>query len=333
MAEDFNEDFNVDEFIAGLQRDKSKEYSPDNVLVKVMMNQRDHQGTVTIVPFISKNVGNIYSKLEGVKEWYGYTSLLDSGEGWFKILPLKFYKDITPTQIELYNEVVSLFDACNETGKFGYNEAGVLRVRNYSLFTGVCLKHTNTEGKSIEDNINKACLFIFPSNAPIDALQTCISSKAELLGPKTTEFIRRIITPSLTNRGGVVQISFKKSSSPGYDSSVNFETNTEFNTVIDPTKEFSKELASLFDDPIKTFLGWMYDYDNKKYFNETYFVELRDNLRDALNPTPQPQEEPKEENKNGNIDPMTTPIPSVDATAAQGTQETQTKSGGYKPPF
>lgn len=308
------EEFNVDAFIEGLKKDKSKEKGSGNRLYKVLMNLRDNQGTITVVPFISKVTGNIYKKIEGVKEWWGYTSLIESGEAWYKILPLNYYKGLTPTQLELYNEVVGLFDKAHDTDKFGYMGEGIQRTRNYSLFTGVCLKHKNTEGNTVDDFIDKACLFIFPSNSPIDALETCISAKADLLGPRTQEYIRKIITPSLTNRSGVIQISFKKSASPGYESTVAFETNSEFNEVISPKREFSQETANLFDDPIRNFIGWQYDQDNKSYFNETAFIELRDSIKLALNNlnTPEPTEE-NLENKNGSNDPMISqpPFPGV----------------------
>lgn len=329
-----SENFNVEAFIEGLKKDKSKEFTGGNNLVKVSMNRKNYQGTITFVPFIAKNIGNIYTKLEGVREWYGETALLDSNEAWFRILPLKFYKGITPEQIELYNEVVSLFDACNESGKYGYDALGqeaILKVRNFSLFTGILLKHSNTEGEKVEENVDKPCLFIFPSNAPIDAMDNYVSGLADTYErSKLEQLINMIITPANKGRKGVLQITFKKSSSPGYNSSVAFIRNDDLNQVIDPNKEFSQDIVSLFDDPVRAFLGWMYDWDNQTYFNETFFIELRDNLKAALLEVLPQQDESDTENKNGNIDPMAQPpIPSVD----QPKQEVKPQPAVHKAPF
>jgi hypothetical protein len=336
MTEEFNEEFNVDAFINQLKKDKSKEAPSGNTLNKVFMNRKNYQGNVTFIPFISKSIGNIYTKLEGVREWYDTTSVLEGGEAWYRILPIKFYKGITPEQIELYNEVVSLFDACNETGKYGYEGLGqdaILKVRNFSLFTGICTAHVDTEGGKVEDNIDKPCLFCFPSNSPIDALESYISGLADTYGNKVKNYIQKFITPANKGRQGVIQIAFRKSASPGYASSVTFLKNDEFKIHVDPDKEFPAEIVSLFDDPISKFLGWMYDYDNKTYFNETVFVELRNNLKAALIDEPESTEESKGENKNGNQDPMAKPpIPSVDAPE-ENKEQPKEQPKGFKPPF
>lgn len=314
--------FDLEAFIAGVNRDRSTEKGTNDRIKRMLMNVAENQGTVTMVPFISKSVGNIYTKVERVREWNGPTSLLESGQAWYKILPIERYIGITPEQTELYNEVVGLYDAIRDEEYFDFD---VLRTRNYSLFTGVLIGQTTTDGVAVEDNIDSACLFIYPSNSPIDALNTAISNKRTLLKDKTLPWLQQIITPELKGRKGVMMITFKKNDGPGYGATINFETNTEFNQVIDPEREFSQELASKFDDPIRTFLGWCYDYENKSYFHETVFRELRDSLQLAMKEIEASYNTEEEEvepaplpNNNGNVDPMRPPVPGV-ATSTTGT--------------
>jgi len=271
--------FDLDAFIAGVAKDCTKEKSTGDRIKKVLMNLKNNQGTVTILPFISKKVGNIYLKLTGVREVFGATSVIDAPDGaWYKILPKKMYGELTEKQSELYDEVAGLYQEVIGYDYFSYD---TLRQRTYSLFTGICLSHVNTDNIKLTDNLNEPCLFVFPSNSPIDALNTAISNKSQVLKDRMITWIQGIITPSNTGRKGALVVTFKKSDSPGYTSSVSFETNNldEGIVVVDPKQEFTDEVVSKFDDPLRTFLGWNYDYDNESYFNETVFIELRDVLK------------------------------------------------------
>lgn len=276
MAENLMPEFDLEQFIAGVNADRSKERGTNDRVKRLLMNVRDNQGTVTLIPFISRKIGNIYKKIEKVREFNGPTSVIESGYAWYKIMPIEMYEQLTPEQIELYNEVSGLFDAVADWDTLDFD---TLRIRNYSLFFGIVSDQVNTDGNQVEDNLDTPCILVYPSLSPIDALNTAISNKKAVLKDKTLQWLQQIITPSLTNRKGVMQISFKKNDGPGYGTTINFETNSEFNQVIDPSKEWTQEIASKFDDPIQVFLGWTYDYDNKSYFNETVFRELRDALK------------------------------------------------------
>lgn len=319
-------EFDLESFMEGVARDRSKERGTNDRIKRLLMNVKANQGTITLIPIISKKIGNIYTKIERVKEFNGSTSLLESGEAWYKILPIERYQGITPAQMELYNEVVSLYDTVRDSEYLDFDE---IRVRNYSIFTGICTKQVDLDGVEVEDNVDNAVLCVYPSNSPIDALNTAIANKKSIVGPKIIDWLQRTITPSNTNRQGVLMITFQRGESAGYKSTVSFELNSEFNTVVDPKMVISKEILDKFDDPIKTFLGWCYDYDNKSYFNETVFRELRDNLRlklkeieeiEANEATEDPAKKIEETpvNKNGNVDPMTetkvppVPVPGID---------------------
>lgn len=269
--------FDIDSFIAGINQDKVQPKSSKDRLNRVLMNTRDNQGTLTFVPLFSKGAKNFYTKIQRVFEFYGDTSTIENGEGWFRVLPIEFYGDLTQEQLELYSEVKSYLEQINDDELLSYDQ---FRVRNYSLFYGMCLKLKNTEDKENTDIKDCPCLFVYPSPNPISQLCDAINAKVDLLkGSKT--WLTRVLSMENTGRKGVVQVKFIKSDGPGYDCTVNFEMNNtdEGIIAIDPDYEISDETMKLFNDVIPSFLGWNYDRDNKQYFNETVFKELRDQLK------------------------------------------------------
>jgi hypothetical protein len=318
MSENLNElPFDMDEFINGLVKDSQREFQVSDRAQKVLMNLKDNQGNIMLVPIISKKIGNIYCKLEHVREYKAMSSVIDSDDPvWYKILPKEIY-ELNESQSQLYDEVTGLFDQVMDYEAFDYTE---MRVRNYSLFTGVCLGHDNLDGNKVEENINQPVLLIFPSTSPINALNTAIAKKKQTLGDKTPQWLTGIITPRTVGRKGAIQISFKKSAGPGYESSISFEVNnpSDFTIIVDEKRDFADE-AKKFEDPVSSFIGWMNDQNNDSRFNETVFRELRDQLKVTLNEL-KLQNNPQElkdntENKNG-VDPMLNnpPIPGVDQT-------------------
>lgn len=272
-----NELFDLDAFIAGINQDKSQKKSGKDYLNKVLMNTRDNQGLCTFIPIISKSNKGIYTKIPRVYEFYGDTSLIQAGEGWYRILPLEFYDGLSADDLALYNEVKGMLDELNDNEEVDRDE---FRVRNYALFHGICLSMKNSEGKQIDDYKDCPCLFVYPSNSPIDQLSVAINAKCDSL--KSKEWIQYVITPALKGRKGIMQISFTKSAGVGYDASVSFEMNSEFSKIIDPEMEIKQETINLFDNVLPTFLGWIYDSKSKSLFNRTAFIELRNQLVDRI---------------------------------------------------
>lgn len=270
-----NQVFDLDSFIAGVNQDRSQQKNPKDRLNRVLMNTRDNQGTLTMIPVRSKSADNFYLKIPRVYEFYGDTSLLQSGEAWYRILPLDWYPNLTSEQIELYNEVKGYLDTLNDNEEVSYDE---FRVRNYALFFGICDTLKNTEGKKNDKLPGCPCVFVYPSNVVIDQFGTAINNKIEAMKGKK-EWIPMVLSPSNTGRQGVMMISFVKSAGVGYDASVSFEFNSAMNIVVDPEMVIEDEVMSKFDDTIPTFLGWIYDNKNKSYFNEVAFKELRDQLK------------------------------------------------------
>lgn len=311
------QEFDLDAFIAGINSDKSAKRDSKDRLNKMLMQVKDHQGTATIIPIMSHD-GQFYKKMSRVYECKAETSLLESGEAWYKILPLDYYGELTEEQLELYNEVKGYMDVMN---KNGYTDRDWFRVRNYSIFYGILDSLTPLNKDSKYDNDESAglaYLFIYPAHNVIDAFASAVNLKIDAMKGRK-DWIPYVLSPSRTNRKGVMQISFQ-SGKVGYDASVAFEFNSDMNTVIDPDFEIPEETVSLYDNVIPTFLGWMYDHDNNNTFNTIAFKELRDQLKkwvtdmyNELNGTPtEPQ--PKDssatyENKNSlNDKPKNTPF-------------------------
>lgn len=270
------EAFDLDAFIAQVNSDKSKGQSePKDRLNKLLMNTRDHQGTVSFLPVRSRKTGQFYTKLSRVIEYWGTTSIIDNGEAWYKVLPLEAYGELSQEDLDLYNEVKGYLEQVSSS--LDYDE---YRVRNYVLFNGILMDiHPKNTGAKVNEELKGCpCLFVYPSNGVIDAFGTAINNKIDIMkGNK--EWIPAILNPTYKGYQGVMQISFSKSSGVGYDTAVSFEFNSNLNTVVDPDYEIPEEEVQKFDDVLPTFLGWMYDRDNDKYFNTIAFKELRDQLK------------------------------------------------------
>lgn len=262
-------EFDLDAFIAGVNSDRTQTKNPKDKLNRLLMNTKNYQGMVSFLPIMSKGSKNFYLKLPRVYELYLFTSLLTGGEAWFKILPLECYGDLSPEEMSLYNEVKGYLDKLMDEEIYNYEW---VRVRNYVLFNGICLSLKNNEGKSIDEYNDCPCLFTYPSNSVIDAFGTALNAKIDTMKGRK-DWIPMILSPNNTGRKGLVQISFNKAAGPGYDSAVQFELNSEFNQVVDPSMVIPDEVISKFDDVIPTFIGWSYDSTNKRYFNVTAFRE------------------------------------------------------------
>lgn len=297
--------FDLDAFIAGINQDKQQPKNSKDRLNKVLMNTRNNQGTLTFIPCYSKSAGNFYMKLPRVYEYYGDTSLLDAGEAWYRILPLEFYGDLTESQKELYHEVKGYLDFLNDSEEVDRDE---FRVRNYSLFFGICLKLKNTEDKEVEDYKDCPCLFVYPSLNPINQLCDAVNAKIDNMGGNRN-WIPRVLSLEPKGRRGVLQVKFTKSAGVGYDGSVLFHMNNSDEGIIaiDPEYEISADTFAKFDDVIPCFLGWNYDSKNSSYFNEVAFKELRDQLKVRVKTmNAEPEDAGTVENKN-NLNPSSAP--------------------------
>lgn len=313
-------EFDVDAFIAGINTDKERlgTYNQDDSqkydgINRLSMNARPYQGTLTFIPMWSDSWNSFYKLVEQVYEFYGDNSVTKDGEAWYKVLPLEYYGQLTPEQIELHTECINLLKTVNEKQLVDYNR---YRVRTYTMIPGIFLKLTDLDGKKVDndavkDLVNGPCLFMYPNSKVFKQLGETINQKVSDYNGK--QWIPKIFSRNATGRKGVCQIKFTfDANQKRYEASVGFEFNSEIMNWIDPDYEIPEDTMKLFkDDMNPLILGWLYDRDNKQMFNEKLFKELRDQLRlmikSAENGSDKPVEE-SYENKN-NLTPQAAPAP------------------------
>jgi len=270
-----SESFDVNAFLAQLESDKPKEFTSDRIN-KVLMNARDNQGTVVFIPFLNRRNNNFYYKLSNVLEWRGSTSIIDVDQVWYKILSKEEYGKLSQEDSDLYDEVEGLWNTISGYDKLSYDK---IRRRSYTLFYGIIQSHKTQSGNEITKHSEKPSLLIFPSHSPIDALNSAIAAKCQTLkGNK--EWITAVLSPATTGRKGVISVVFKKSSGAGYDTQINFEINSDYSIVVDPSKIYDEEVK-LFDDPVRDLLGWQGGNDNN-LFNRKVFTEAKADMQIAL---------------------------------------------------
>lgn len=296
--------FDLDSFIAGINRevesykDSMGGNGRGNRLSKIHANRTEYQGTITFLPVYSKGIDNFFLSLSRVYEYFGHTSLLDKvDKAWFKVLPKSLYGKLTPEQSKLYDLTAGLCEELRKSKKLSFKE---FRTRNYSLFPCICqsIKSAST-GKLVEDFNDRPSLIIYPSFGPIEAMSTAMNNKIDAL-KGNRDWVVGIFSPTGTGYQGVMQMSFTKSSGPGYVCSASFEMNTTLSPVVDPAMELDADTKALFDDILASFLGWGYDSENGSYFNEQYFRELKDQLLIVTGKQDRAAaERPIAENRNG----------------------------------
>lgn len=266
-------ELDVEKFFSDLEEDSVPEYEDKDRVTKIYMNNPDDQGTIIIVPFLNTKNDKVYYKLSNVKEWIGSASGYSTFEKVaFKVLPEKEYGVLSEENSMLLAEVNKLFDSIKESDLVNYDK---IRIRRYTLIYGVLVSHRGVDTKLITKNIDKPCLFVFPSHKPINALTLAAQAKQDLIGGNSKLWVTDIINSKTVNRSGVISITFKRSggNSKGYDSAVSFELN-----AINPGKTFDENITKYFADPVRDWLGWQGIKDSPEYFNPEVMSELRDIL-------------------------------------------------------
>jgi hypothetical protein len=272
-------EFNLDDFLAGVKEDRTKSTNSKDRVRKVSMNTKDTTGTLVFLPVMSpKSVRKFYTKVQGVREFYGETSQVKSGEGWYRILPIEWY-DLNQEQTALYNEVIGYFDTVLDLRSGDVDSFNEVRMKTHSLFHGICLRFVNKNNAVVEKYIDSPCVFDYPSSMVIDSLETAIEAKNALATNRN--WVLTYFNPNNTGRKGAIQVIYlpKSGGGVGYDCSVSFVANSDEGEVVDPNFTISDDIVKQFNDIIPYFLGWMYDWDNENYFNEIAFKELRDLLK------------------------------------------------------
>lgn len=240
------------------------------------MNAPDNLGTLNFIPVFSKKVGSFYKKFPNVYEFYGNTSLVDSGEAWIKVLSKEDYGELTESQSALYDEVLGLIKTLRNDYELSYEE---LRRRDYSVFFGIGTSMVTSEGKSNDNFKGQPAIYVYPNLNPITAFATCANA-FKVTYAANPQALSYVFNTSNTGKRGTVQLSFtRKTSGQGYDCSMQFNLNSEFNQFADPNLVIGEDLLEQFDNIDSKFLGWQCDKNTHSLFNEVLFKELRDGLR------------------------------------------------------
>lgn len=320
-----DEFFDLEAQLRQLEEDAQQPENPNEgkVYVKDIL-MSINQGTITFLPIIPKKVGNYYVRIGKTREWNTMrTSVLtlskdDKGNvkpRWVRILPIECYGQLTAEQVELYNEVVSLWDTIYDNDYFPFSPGSPRKIRkyeNYVLVLGYGLDHVDQDNDPWTDHQNVPCMYIFPSQNVLTEINSAIAKKRSVLKDGTIRYLSDIITPKLTGRKGVMQIGFFLDDK-SWNASASFEKNNVDDGVIvvDPTFEIPAEYVEMLEDPIKEFLGQQYDKELNQPFNERFFIELRDDLKQTIEDVtgeapanPESASEENLENQNGKVDPM-----------------------------
>lgn len=271
----------IEDFLAGLENDAPKPRTFEDRITKMIMSSSDYQGSIMFAPFMNEH-GKFYSSYEGVREFSMTTSLLQEGKTqvWVKVLPKNAYGELSAEDSNLYDEVAGLYDQVMD----GYESLdpkirySMMRYRNYSIFQGVLLKHTNRDQQPITDNIGNPCLFIYPSLQPISAMSNAIKVKINSMGNKS--WVTAIFAPTRENRQGAMIINFTKPDKPGYDCQVSFEFNSAFSQIIDPNNPLPEKAEQLCKNTVSDWIGWQNGENG--LFNSTLFKELKATLTAEL---------------------------------------------------
>jgi len=334
-------EIDLEAFIAQVNSDRTHVSDVKNQLNRVWMNG-DNLGNLSFLPIYSQKYKHIYTKIEGVYEYYTDTSKLKSGEGKYRILPIEFYGDLSEEEIALYDEVKSLLiEADNQFTKLYPNDHyKYLSVKYYSIFFGILQSLTRLEGKPEKDLVGCPCMFIYPTTNVINAFGDGINTMTDSLNGSRT-WMSAVITTNLTNRQGVMNISFnpKPNNAVGYNASVSFVLNSVAGMVVDPNYVIPETYQDFYegDDIVREFITWEYDNENKRPYDPIVFKELKDmlimkltELKGIQAPSQAPADAGKTYPNQNNLNPQAQPQtqfaqptqPQVDPTTGQPKKQT-----------
>lgn len=268
MSQDTN--FSLSSFLENLKSDSEVTRGPR--LNKLIMNSPELIGsTITYLPVMMKD--NYYLKIEEVAEVNMPSRILetkDNGPVWMKILPIEFYGNITEDQKNLHEQVLKLHAQYSDL----VDDYNLSRFRRYTLIHGYILKLEDTN-KTVVPKFNGPSMMVYPSHTPLQALHNSIQLAQSSLGDPNKWF-PLIFTDKSTNRNGALVSSFNRSTtSKGYVCNINITPNSQFNTLVEPTFDYSEEFK-LFTDPIRSFLSWQAPEDS--LFHNELMMEIRDYL-------------------------------------------------------
>jgi hypothetical protein len=269
----FMSELDVSRFFQKLEEDSVADYGDKDQVTKIYMNNPGDQGTIIIIPFLNKKDNGAYYQLSNVREWLTPSSRYPKYDKVaYKVLPEGEYGVLSKENSELLAEVNGLLDLIKDSGAVSFDK---IRLRRYTFIYGVLTSHRGVDGNLILKNVNKPCLFVFPSQKPVTALNLAAQAKQDLIQGTSNLWVTDIINSNVTNRRGVLSINFRSSAKgKGYDSAVTFE----LDSLKAPGMSFEEDILKYFADPVRDWLGWQGVENSAEYFNPVVMSELRDIL-------------------------------------------------------
>lgn len=332
---------NVDAFMSGIKASIPPATSKDDStkLQKIYLNAEPNQGKISFIPysgeegfyfFFTRQEGGEDNRVKELRVWNDdYETFV-----WLKILPKKFYGNLTAEQSAKYDEVVSLWQSAVDDEVLESNSGNVrARLRSYGLHYGYVLQHFNLTNQNVEDTNQGPSLIVAPSANAAKAFDDGISNKSVALGGN--QWIPAAMNDQTENRKGYVLLSFSKATAGfGYSVGYNIEFSTDFSEM--PPKDFvcKPEEKALFKSMIKDFMGWQNGEDGSM-FSEPVFNDALFNLRSALGiataspaTSAETQDAPAPTPENGHIDAGSSLAPPAPTNPAPSTPD----PGSVAPP-
>jgi len=260
----------LENILAQLKNDSASKST--NRLKKIIMNSPEVVGsTINALPILME--GQLYFKLDAVREFRTYSKYFKDGEQdtWIKLLDKNVYGNLTDEEVELWRKTKDALEELIGSIDDFYKA----RFRRYTLMPVFITKFTTAEGADNPDMKGTAIL-IFPSHAPIKALNSAITSMSATSGGN--QWMPLVLSPSLKGREGVLSIKFSRSTNTkGYDCSINVVMNGQWTKVVDSAVDYSEGLDFT---PIREFLAWQASDD--KLFSKEVIEELYENATKEL---------------------------------------------------
>jgi len=254
--------FNLEDLLAKLKNDSESKSS--RKLHKIIMNSPEIVGsTINALPILIE--GNLYYKLDAVREFNTSSKSYRNGENdtWIRLLDRSAYGELTTEEIELWKKTKdSLENLISKVDDFY-----TARFRKYTLIPVYITKFVDPNGAENPD-MKGTSLLIFPSHAPIKALNSAITMMSNNSGGN--QWMPLVLSPTLKGRQGALSIKFSKSTTTkGYDCAITVVMNGEWTKVVDPAVDYSEGIEF---NPVREFLAWQ--ATDEKLFNKEVIQEL-----------------------------------------------------------
>ena len=272
----------VDDFMSKLSKQTSSGHQKARVfnyqtrkLEKLSLNHPDNLGRYQVIPINNVTIGGNFPYISGRVKQINMPRKTTGQDGqesvynaWIHIPSPGFYQmldmsgrtvsslttedeNLLATASTLWDELYNELDVKNH-----YAETrGVIRSRNYTLFSGYCLNfwRTGSANNRVPDRQNFSALFMITDRAFLDNVEKNIDDKS-LMDGGDKSWLDKVYNSDLSNRDGFILFSVNKAAGPGFVSTVQHEYGRAqmLSGVEIPQEDFDAGMS----DAVSLFLGW-----------------------------------------------------------------------------